>query len=82
MSLSQRLDAIRAGAAKQIPPEVYAEMGRATRELTESGIMDSVLPVGSRLPGFALVNQNQETVSSAALLASGPLVLTVFRGSW
>ena len=82
MTLSKRLDAVRAGAAKQIPPDIYAEMGRATRELTESGIMDNVVTIGSRLPSFALANQNQETVSSEALLGSGPLVLTVFRGSW
>jgi hypothetical protein len=82
MSLSARLDAIREGAAKQIPPEVYAEMGRATREIAESGIMDGVVQVGSRLPSFALANQKGETVRSEELLASGPLVLTVFRGSW
>lgn len=82
MSLSKRLDAIRGGAAKQIPPEIYAEMGRATRELAESGIMGGVVEVGSRLPEFALTNQNGETVLSQDLLASGPLVLTVFRGSW
>ena len=82
MSLSKRLDAIRGGAAKQIPPEIYAEMGRATRELAESGIMTGVAKAGSRLPSFALANQNGETVRSEELLASGPLVLTVFRGSW
>jgi hypothetical protein len=82
MNLSKRLDAIREGAAKQIPPDIFAEMGRATRELAESGIMDRVAMVGSRLPSFALSNHNGETVTSEELLASGPLVLTVFRGSW
>jgi hypothetical protein len=82
MSLSKRLDAIREGAAKQIPAEVFAEMGRAAREIAESGIMNGVVQVGSRLPSFALTNQNEETMRSEELLVSGPLVLTVFRGSW
>ena len=82
MSLEEKLAAIREGAKKRLPEELRAEMGRATRELRESGILDRAIKVGDGLPGFRLANRAGHTVSSAALLAAGPLVLTVFRGSW
>ncbi len=57
-------------------------MGEATDALRASGIMDGVIKVGARLPAFTLPNAHGTPVSSAALLAQGPLVLTVFRGHW
>jgi hypothetical protein len=82
MSLAERLDTIRAGAATRIPPERYAIMLRATADLRASGILDGVIKPSQRLPDFALANAQGATVRSAELLARGPLVLTVFRGSW
>ena len=82
MSLKDKLDEIRAGAARMIPPDKLALMLAATDALRRSGILDGVIKVGQRLPAFALPNAHGETVSSTALLAQGPLVLTVFRGHW
>jgi len=82
MSLSERLDTIRAGAAARVPPERRAIMQRATEELRSSGILDHVIKPGAQLPDFALANLHGATVRSADLLAKGPLVLTVFRGGW
>jgi hypothetical protein len=82
MSLAERLDSIRAGAATRVPPEQRALMSRATEELRHSGILDGVIKPGAKLPDFALANAQGTTVRSDALLAQGPLVLTVFRGSW
>jgi len=82
MSLAERLDTMRAGAATRIPPEKRAIMQRATDDLRASGILDRVIKVGGRLPGFALSNTRDQVVRSDDLLAKGPLVVTVFRGSW
>ncbi len=82
MSLEEKLADIRAAGAKRMPEETRAIMGRATQQLRESGIMDRVIKVGDPLPAFSLSNANGETVSSADLLAKGPVVLTVFRGHW
>ncbi len=82
MSLSQKLDEIRAGAEKMIPPDKFALMARATAELRASGIMDGVIQVGARLPAFSLANSRGERVSSQDLLQRGAVVLTVFRGHW
>lgn len=82
MLLSEKLSAISEQAASRIPSEVQAIMNRATEDLRSSGILDKVIKTGQTMPGFTLLNQSGIPVSSSALLASGPLVLTVFRGSW
>ena len=82
MPLAERLDAIRQGADKRIPLDKRAIMHRATDDLRASGIMDGVIKVGDPLAPFALYNAYGPEVRSSTLLAEGPLVLTVFRGSW
>jgi hypothetical protein len=81
-TLDERLATIREAAGKRLPPERQAIMHRANEELRVSGIMDRMIKVGDRLPGFALQNAYGQEVRSNDLLAKGPLVLTVFRGSW
>ena len=80
--LAERLETIRQGADKRIPPDKRAIMHRATADLRASDIMDRVIKVGSPLPAFALKNAFGQEVRWPDLLAKGPLVLTVFRGSW
>ena len=80
--LAERLARIQDGANKRIPPDKRAIMHRATDDLRSSGILDRVIKVGDPLPPFALRNAFGDEVRSSELLANGPLVLTVFRGSW
>ena len=80
--LAERLDTIRQGADKRIPPDKRAIMHRATEDLRNSGILDRIVPVGTRMPAFDLANHDGRRVSSDDLLAGGPLVLSFFRGSW
>jgi hypothetical protein len=80
--LAERLETIRQGADKRIPPDKRAIMHRATADLRASGVMDRVVKVGDPLPPFTLENAFGQELRSAALLTTGPLVLTVFRGSW
>ncbi len=82
MSLTEQLDSIREGAARRIPEASLVIMHRAIDDLRTSGIMDQVLEVGDRTPAFNLENTRGETVSSADLLAKGPLVVSFFRGKW
>jgi cytochrome oxidase Cu insertion factor (SCO1/SenC/PrrC family) len=82
MSLETRLLALRTGAAARIPADKRAIMAKATSDQRASGMLDHTIKVGAKLPPFALANQAGETVTSAALLAKGPVVLTVFRGVW
>jgi hypothetical protein len=82
MSLAEKLDAIRANAAEEIPEPARELIHQATQELVESGAAGRIVGAGDKLPSFSLQNQYGDSVSSDALLDSGPLVLTVYRGEW
>ena len=82
MSLADKLAATRAASAGRIPPDRQAIMHRATDDLRKSGILDRIVPVGKPAPAFGLANHDGRRISSAELLAAGPMVLSFFRGSW
>ncbi len=82
MSLAETLTTMREAASKKMPEAAANIMHRATEDLRQSDILDKVVKVGDKLPDFTLINQVGEPVSSLALRNAGPLVLTVFRGSW
>lgn len=87
MTLQDRLDAFKADfkAGKppyHAPPEIHPIMERATAELVASGQASHAIKAGDRAPLFTLKDQNGNDVSSAELLAQGPLVVTFYRGVW
>lgn len=82
MSLKDKLEETTKGFMAQVPPEVATQMGAATQQLRESGILDRVLKVGAKMPSFQMKNQADELISSDTLLGKGPLVLTFYRGKW
>ena len=82
MDLKQRLEALRKSSETRIPAEAQAIMHRATEDLRGSGILNRLVKVGQKTPAFELLNQRGERVSSAELLAKGPLVLSFYRGVW
>jgi hypothetical protein len=82
MSLKEKLDATRAASASRVPPDKRAIMQQATAALRASGILQKVAAVGQKAPAFAALNYDGRNVSSAELLARGPLVLSFFRGAW
>ena len=81
-TLNERLIRIKENFLKQAPSKAVAIMDRATEALRESGILDSIPGVGSRLPAFNLVDTADQRVRSDELLRQGPLVLTFYRGVW
>ena len=82
MSLADKLAATRAASAGRIPPERAAIMERATEDLRRSGILDRIVQVGRPAPSFELASYDGRRISSAELLAAGPMVVSFFRGSW
>jgi hypothetical protein len=82
MSLEDKLAAVREASAKRIPPDRLAIMHNATEQLRQSGIMDGVIKPGSKAPDFMLNDQHGNAVTLSALLASGPVLMSVFRGFW
>lgn len=87
MQLQAKLDAFRipleaGGPPFNLPRSVIDTMHRATDELIASGIARTGLKVGDKAPSFTLKNPDGAMVSSADLLAQGPLVLSFYRGVW
>jgi peroxiredoxin len=87
MSLQDRLDAFKANFEAGNPPynapaEIHEPMRRATAALIASGAAQQALKVGDKAPAFMLPDAEGREVSSAELLASGPLVVTFYRGVW
>ena len=87
MTLQAKLDAFKADfeAGKppyNVPPAVIETMHRATAELIASGVAARALKAGDTAPAFTLQDPDHQPVSSADLLARGPLVLSFYRGVW
>ncbi|MBP1852868.1 peroxiredoxin-like family protein [Rhizobium halophytocola] len=87
MTLQSKLDAFKADFEAGKPPynvpySVIGTMRRATAELIASGAAHKALKAGDRLPEFTLFDPDGKTVSSADLLAHGPLVISFYRGVW
>lgn len=82
MRLQDRLDAHKNSFLETAPPEAVAVMQRATEDLKHSGILEKVVKVGERAPGFALPDVDDNLVALKELLARGPVVISFYRGQW
>ena len=82
MSLRQDLKASNDAGRARIDADTLAVMDRATDAVRASGLADSALTVGDAAPTFSLPNASGETVALADVLASGPVILTFYRGGW
>ena len=87
MSLQTKLDAFKTDFEAGRPPysvprSVIEIMHRATDELIASAAAARALKAGDTAPPFVLNDQDGTPVSSAALLAQGPLVVSFYRGVW
>jgi hypothetical protein len=87
MTLAQKMDAFKSkfesgGPPYNAPKAVIEVFHRATDDLRQSGLAERALKTGERAPAFTLNNQDGNLISSAELLAKGPLVITFFRGHW
>ena len=82
VTLTEKLDATRAASEARLPPELRAIMERTTADMRTSGILDGVIKRGARAPAFSLADQNGQMLALGGLLASGAVLLSVFRGFW
>ena len=82
MSLTHELDDLRTRMRDETPPEALRTIGRATEDLSRSGILGRSLRVGDIAPDFALPNANGRTIRLGDLLARGSVVVSFYRGTW
>jgi len=82
MNLQAELQKTKEEFSGQIPEEVSQIMQSATETLIQSGIVQTCLKEGDKMPAFSLPNARNEIVSSDKLLKEGPLVINFYRGGW
>jgi hypothetical protein len=82
MALQDTLNLMKADFVAKAPKEAVEIMTRATEDLKASDLMKGFLNAGDQAPEFTLTDQTGAGVSSTALLAKGPLVVSFYRGVW
>ena len=83
LPLQGKLDALKFEFDNKLaPPAAVEALHRSTDELIASGAQDRALKTGDLAPEFTLPDVDGNPVSSKALLAIGPLVVTFYRGVW
>jgi peroxiredoxin len=87
MTLQAKFDAFKADfeAGKppyRVPRSVIEVMHRATADLNASGLAGRAKKIGDQAPSFSLKDSEGNIVSSAELLARGPLIVSFYRGVW
>ncbi|MET1047684.1 MAG: peroxiredoxin-like family protein [Hyphomicrobium sp.] len=83
MPLQGKLDAFKYEFDNNLAPLAAVQaLHRATDELIASGAQSRALKAGDVAPRFELPDPDGKPVSSKALLARGPLVVTFYRGAW
>jgi len=81
-TLAEQLTANTTERRKVLSDDDWDVIDGSIRDLKATGIQSAVLGVGDPAPAFALPNALGHTVSSAELLARGPLVVKFYRGAW
>lgn len=81
-SLAQQLKEQNEAGRASIPAEALVVLDQATAEVAASGIADSSLGIGAKVPDFSLPDTTGSKVSLSSLLTKGPVVLTFYRGGW
>jgi peroxiredoxin len=87
MALQDHLNALKADfEGGKLPikpsPEALDMMHRGTAELVASGQALHAKKAGDKAPEFTLNDPDGRPVSSLALLAKGPLIVSFYRGVW
>jgi len=82
MDLEQQLADYNAKFEASAPAGAAAFLNSTIEELTARFPFDRIPKVGDLAPEFSLPGVTGDTISLLETLASGPLVLTFYRGAW
>ena len=82
MNLPEALSRQKQNFLDKAPPATVEIMQSAIDELAKSDILSSCLKNGETAPDFTLEDSGGEPVNLYSTLASGPVILSFFRGDW
>ena len=80
--LRKMIDDFQSEVFPKIPKPVLEPLMAGIDELALAGIDRAALRAGDRAPDFELPDAKGSSVSLSSLLASGPTVLSFYRGVW
>lgn len=81
-SLQARLDAKNAEFRAKASPQTTALFEQGIQDIAASGVLATALKVGDTAPDFELPDARGGNISLKSMLASGPVVVTWYRGGW
>jgi hypothetical protein len=82
MSLNKEIEALRDQFNKALPEEALNVIRADNERLAKSGFAERGLKAGDKVTPFSLLSAHGATVTSGDLLATGPVVLSFYRGGW
>jgi len=82
MNLKDELGAFAKQMSENAPAEVLQTMGAEIGKLAESGVMNTALKVGDKVPNFELQDSAGNIVSLNSLTKKGAVVISFNRGNW
>lgn len=81
-TLQAKLDAKKAQWAEKADQKTHDVYDDGIAKVKATGVLGTMKNVGDTAPTFTLPNAVGEDVSSADLLAKGPIVVVFYRGAW
>ena len=81
-TLKQKLEEHKKVFLTKVNDEILSIVGSARAVLADTVSSQKTLSMSDKLPAFSFVGADGSIVKSEQLLASGPLVITFFRGMW
>ena len=82
MTLQDKLNNLKANFEKSAPKEAVEIMHRATRDLSNSGILDGVVKIGDTAPAFELKDNDEKMIHLKDFFFFFLVVLSFYRGKW
>lgn len=81
-TLKEQTNALLAEYQQKLPEDVMGVIFAATEKLVNSGIGNSCLQSGDKIPNFSLPDAYGRSVSIRSYLEKGPVVISFYRGAW
>ncbi len=82
MTLHHGLAALRVSSTRRATPGRPSLFEAGLNALQRSGILDMAIGTGQQAPDFELPGKDGAAIRLSSLLASGPVVVTFYRGGW